>query len=228
MSSRTRVYAYLSVFSLLLKSKCHRHQIQIVVQYAFKRDSPGERHGTQAERMLAGSNQTRHLPNTMFRAGINPALQGGRGAPTTSGVVPPPPQVDLASVRDSGKMGYGGMMGFRGNQFGSVQPSSIPPPPPRRIPQIVPPPSVPGVIPPRPVLGISGIPQQRFNVQGGYGGFSMNPPPPPSRAQFPPVMPGGGGSAMWGKMPPQPPMSVPPPPPPPLPLPLYHNSECMN
>ncbi len=107
--------------------------MQIVVQYAFKRDSPGERHGSHAERMLSGSNQARHLPNTMLRAGVSPTLPGGvgggGGAPTASVVVPPPPsQVGLAAVSEGGKMGYRSMMGFGGNQFGSVQPPSIPPP----------------------------------------------------------------------------------------------------
>ncbi len=177
--------------------------------------------------MLAGSNPTRHLPNTMFRAGFTPALQArGGGAPTAGGAVQPTqPQVNLAaSVPDVGKReGYRGIMGLGGNQFGSVQPPSIPPPPPPRMPQIIPPPSVPGVIPPPRGVGMPVLPQQGFNVvQGGYGGFTVNPPrppPPPQQAQFPPVMPGGGSAAMWGKMPPPPPMAVPPPPPPPPPLP---------
>ncbi len=206
-----------------MKHYHHRH-VQIVVQYAFKRDTPGERHGSHAERMLAGSNQSRHLPNTMLRAGISATLRGGvggGGAPTANAGVPlPPSQVGLAAVSEGRKMGYSGMMGFGGNQFGSVQPPPIPPP---RLSQIVPPP-IPVAIPPPPRqgVGIPGLPQQVFNVPGGYGGFPVNsappPPPPPQQAQFPPVMP-GGGPAMWGKMAPPPPMTVPPPPPPPPPIP---------
>merc|ERR1711871_345539 len=44
----------------------------IVVQYAFKRDTPGERHGSQAERMLAASSaplSLRFKPNTNFSGG---------------------------------------------------------------------------------------------------------------------------------------------------------------
>lgn len=43
----------------------------IVVQYAFKKDTPGERHGSQAERMLAASNApaNRFKPNTNFSGG---------------------------------------------------------------------------------------------------------------------------------------------------------------
>jgi splicing factor 3B subunit 4 len=41
---------------------CNR---QIVVQYAFKRDAYGERHGTQAERLLAANNPLKFKPHTM-------------------------------------------------------------------------------------------------------------------------------------------------------------------
>ncbi|GLE01087.1 hypothetical protein PINS_up009900 [Pythium insidiosum] len=42
---------------------CNR---QIVVQYAFKKDSKGERHGSEAERLLAQSNPNRLKPHTRF------------------------------------------------------------------------------------------------------------------------------------------------------------------
>ncbi len=41
----------------------------IVVQYAFKKDTPGERHGSQAERILAASQPQRFKPNTHFSTG---------------------------------------------------------------------------------------------------------------------------------------------------------------
>lgn len=41
----------------------------IVVQYAFKKDTPGERHGSQAERLLASSQPSRFKPNTIFSGG---------------------------------------------------------------------------------------------------------------------------------------------------------------
>eukprot|EP01038_Epipyxis_sp_PR26KG_P010782 gene10782-14478_t len=41
----------------------------IVVQYAFKKDTPGERHGSQAERILAASNPQKFKPNTFFSGG---------------------------------------------------------------------------------------------------------------------------------------------------------------
>jgi splicing factor 3B subunit 4 len=45
---------------------CNR---SIVVQYAFKKESQGERHGSQAERMLAANNPNRVKPHTTFSAG---------------------------------------------------------------------------------------------------------------------------------------------------------------
>ena len=41
----------------------------IVVQYAFKKDTPGERHGSQAERILAASKPKKFKPHTHFSSG---------------------------------------------------------------------------------------------------------------------------------------------------------------
>lgn len=41
----------------------------IIVQYAFKKDSPGERHGSQAERILAATQPQKFKPNTIFSTG---------------------------------------------------------------------------------------------------------------------------------------------------------------
>mmetsp|Transcript_25841 Transcript_25841/g.24672 ORF Transcript_25841/g.24672 Transcript_25841/m.24672 type:complete len:392 (+) Transcript_25841:46-1221(+) len=41
----------------------------IVCQYAFKKDTPGERHGSQAERLLAASQPQRFKPHTIFSSG---------------------------------------------------------------------------------------------------------------------------------------------------------------
>jgi|EP01040_Poterioochromonas_malhamensis_P007984 splicing factor 3B subunit 4 len=46
----------------------------IMVQYAFKKDTPGERHGTQAERLLAAQQPRGILPNTAFGAPADPNL----------------------------------------------------------------------------------------------------------------------------------------------------------
>eukprot|EP01034_Spumella_vulgaris_P022378 gene22378-28500_t len=48
----------------------------IVVQYAFKKDTPGERHGSQAERILAASQPQRLKPNTHFSSGLGDVGQG--------------------------------------------------------------------------------------------------------------------------------------------------------
>jgi splicing factor 3B subunit 4 len=48
----------------------------IVVQYAFKKDTPGERHGSQAERILAASQPQRLKPNTHFSSGMGDVGQG--------------------------------------------------------------------------------------------------------------------------------------------------------
>lgn len=45
---------------------CNR---SIIVQYAFKKDSHGERHGTQAERILAASQPQKFKPHTHFSSG---------------------------------------------------------------------------------------------------------------------------------------------------------------
>jgi splicing factor 3B subunit 4 len=50
---------------------CNR---QIVVQYAFKKESKGERHGSQAERLIAANNPQRLKPHTMFGTGPLPGM----------------------------------------------------------------------------------------------------------------------------------------------------------
>lgn len=84
---------------------------QIVVQYAYKKESQGERHGSQAERLLAAEMQAQGAtlkPNTMFASSMSgaqtpmmPQMQPGMPqmatampqAPTMpmQGMPPPPP-----------------------------------------------------------------------------------------------------------------------------------------
>ena len=52
---------------------CNR---SIVVQYAFKKESQGERHGSQAERMIAASMPQRGKPHTLFSGGEGDAVSG--------------------------------------------------------------------------------------------------------------------------------------------------------
>lgn len=135
----------------------------ITVQYAFKKDGKGERHGTPAERLLAA------------QARKNNAL------PVTAR---PPPAPMAFGARPP-------MPGFQGpyqGQFAGVL--AQPPPPPGFTPQqtvipqgmpmqmgAMPHPGLPmGMPPPPPNM-------QMYNPQGGF------PPPPPQG--FPQGMPGG-------------------------------------
>lgn len=97
---------------------CNR---QIVVQYAYKKDSAGERHGSQAERLLASSNPNKLKPHTRFAA--LPGAPTGMPVPPPQMAIPPPPPVPAAMIPP-------------------------PPPPPGGIPP--PPPSSSAVPPPPP------------------------------------------------------------------------------
>lgn len=117
---------------------CNR---QIIVQYAFRKDTPGERHGTQAERILA-TNQTRIKPNALF-AGA--PVEGSVPPPLpmmTPGMPPPPPPLPTGFAFPPNPMLMPQMPGFG---YG------IPPPPPN-MPTM--PPMMPfmagGLIPPPP------------------------------------------------------------------------------
>merc|ERR1719201_2820584 len=76
---------------------------QVQVGYAFKRDSKTERHGSQAERLLAANNPARMQPNTLFGTGPEASAMPAMAPPpppmTACGAVPPPPP----------PMGFGGM-----------------------------------------------------------------------------------------------------------------------
>ena len=195
----------------------------IQVQYAFKKESKGERHGSQAERLLAASNPNKLQPHTMFSAGPGGAAQGGG----PEGYAPPPPPMPGAPM--------GG---------------APPPPPPMMMPPPPPPPMVrertvwcvcqvlsftllvslqgmppmmggfPGM-PPPPMMGMPpgmppGMPMGFPPPPPMMGGFPGMPPPPPG------MMPPGPPPMMMGGfpgMPPPPPGMMPPgmPPPPPPP-----------
>src|SRR5690606_36876552 len=61
----------------------------IVVQYAFKKETQGERHGSQAERLIAASNPSRLRPNTSFATAPYPPMAAS-AAPPVPGMAPPP------------------------------------------------------------------------------------------------------------------------------------------
>ncbi|OJJ04606.1 hypothetical protein ASPVEDRAFT_54742 [Aspergillus versicolor CBS 583.65] len=173
---------------------------QVSVQYAYKKDGKGERHGDQAERMLAAQARkhnvrppTQTLP-PQFTAPATPIVPG---AITNGDVSRPmstvPPDQGLGSTPQP--------VGFPPN-IASQQPLARPGPPPVSL--TTPPPGLPARPPPS---------------QAGYGGPQTflppgfnNPgqqPPFPSQAAPPPGFPTPNFGAPTG--------NSGPPPPPPLP-----------
>ncbi|TRM59849.1 hypothetical protein BD626DRAFT_506608 [Schizophyllum amplum] len=140
----------------------------ITVQYAFKKDGKGERHGTSAERLLAAQARknnalpagARPPPGPMgFNGPYQGQFAGALAAP------PPPP-------------------GFAPQQI--MQPPMGMAPPPMGMPMGMPPPGMP---PP-------GM-QMQMQMQGMQGMPGMMPPPPPNMPVYggfaPPPPPGFGG-----------------------------------
>lgn len=157
---------------------------EISVQYAYKKDGKGERHGDQAERMLAAQARKHNVQPT---AQPLPAGLFSGGAPNT-----PAAMIDT----DGGRPGsVGGFMNGRASMpNGNYQ--SVPPPQQQRPV----PPSQPLPAPP------SGLPARPPPSQAGYGGPQgflppgFNPPqqgfppsgaPPPPGFGPPPGMPPG-------------------------------------
>lgn len=139
---------------------------QITCQYAYKRDSPGERHGTHAERLLAAQRKAQQgnslQPHTLFASGPKQAPQAVGGQPP---------------LQQQQRMPGMGMTGFPtgGMPWGAMPPPppmyGVPPPPPMHYGGLLPPPpgvwsGAGGMVPPPPPT-ISGM-----NV-------GMPPPPPP-------------------------------------------------
>jgi splicing factor 3B subunit 4 len=134
----------------------------VSVQYAFKKDGKGERHGTPAERLLAAQARKN---NALPMAARPPP------APMAFGVRPPMPVP-----------GMGGPMQFQGPYQGAFAGALAPPPPPPGFtPQqtMVAPMGLPmynpasGMPPPPPPPGFGGLPPGF--MPPGYGG----PPPTP-------------------------------------------------
>lgn len=96
----------------------------IIVQYAFKKESQGERHGSQAERMIASSNQSMKIkPNTMF--------SGGEGEAVSSGAPMMPPGMSQGYAQHMAPpMMMGGPNSMMMQQQYYPGTSSVPPPPP--------------------------------------------------------------------------------------------------
>ncbi len=157
---------------------------EISVQYAYKKDGKGERHGDEAERMLASQAKKHNML---------PDVQQMPAQLLLNGSVPAAP---AAMLDGSGPMGLGMGMGappslppgFGGRPGGGY--NAVPPPQQR---QNIPLPSAP-----------SGLPQRPPPSQAGYGGpQDFHPPgfaPPPGFQQ--PMPPPGFGGPPPGFMPP--------------------------
>ncbi|GAO48665.1 RNA-binding domain-containing protein [Saitoella complicata NRRL Y-17804] len=144
----------------------------ITVTYAFKKDNKSERHGTEAERMLA----TQARKNNMLPAPAqNPATMfAGIAAPLTVGGPQPP----MPSGFPGGPPGFAPNAAAGGTPLNPMAPGFIPSGPPAGFPAApVPPPGY-------------GAPPPGFGAPGGYPG--MAPPAPPAGFGAPP-MPGYGG-----------------------------------
>jgi splicing factor 3B subunit 4 len=157
----------------------------ISVQYAYKKDGKGERHGDEAERMLAAQAKMHNVQPEMQQMPAQLLLNGG--------VLGAPSMMDSSPATPLG--GPPGNMppGFGGHPNGNY--NSVPPPQRQNAP-----------LPPPP----SGLPQRPPPSQAGYGGpHDFHPPgfaPPPGFPQNMPLPPGFAGG------PPQlPPGFMPPP-----------------
>jgi splicing factor 3B subunit 4 len=154
---------------------------QIVVQYSYRKDAPGERHGSAAERMLAASrhSKTTLKPHTHFAAAPGQVISRA----------PRPAMSQQAPQMAPQQMMMGGSQMMMG-------PGMMPPPVPPHMmmgPGMMPPPVPPhmmmgpGMMPPgmpMPPVGMMGMPpgmpMPPLPVGGGGGMMGAPPPPPPS------------------------------------------------
>jgi splicing factor 3B subunit 4 len=169
----------------------------IVVQYAFKKDGKGERHGDQAERMLA-SQAKKHNVQLPVQPQIfeqQPAIAAAAAAMMSGD-----PRGNMASPMNAGAPGFAPPMppGFQTSsphppgQGRGMPPSQNAPlaPPPSGLPAR-PPPSMSGYAPPNGYAPPPGFAPPGF---GGAGGPPSYPPgfgPPGGPPGPPPMMPPG-------------------------------------
>mmetsp|Transcript_24436 Transcript_24436/g.35910 ORF Transcript_24436/g.35910 Transcript_24436/m.35910 type:complete len:306 (-) Transcript_24436:231-1148(-) len=131
---------------------CNR---SISCQYAFKKESQGERHGSQAERMIAASMPQRFKPHTIFSGGEGEAPGSAGGMAAGAGMMMQPSQMAMPMPGMPPAYPMGGMPPMS---------MSMPPPPPMGMP--APPP-----MPPAPA------------APSAYG-MPVPPPPPPSSTGY--------------------------------------------
>ncbi|KAG7398667.1 Splicing factor 3B subunit 4 [Phytophthora boehmeriae] len=114
---------------------CNR---QVVVQYAYKKDSQNERHGSEAERLLAQRNPNKLKPHTLF------AFTNAAGGAPSNGMpmqAPPPPPMGAPQFNAAGYMGMG--MAPPPPPPAQSMGMAYPPPPPTAMMGIPPPPPPP-------------------------------------------------------------------------------------
>ncbi|GHJ87889.1 hypothetical protein NliqN6_4291 [Naganishia liquefaciens] len=148
----------------------------ITVQYAFKKDGKGERHGTEAERLLANQAKRNAVLPTGMATGANgfaPNIAGYQGQYAGALAPPPPPA------------------GFpMGTPMAQAPPMGMP-----VYPAATPMPGQFGAVPPPPPPMMSGMTPQGYPPQQAYG----MPPPmgmPPMMGGIPPPPPGFSASPM--------------------------------
>lgn len=139
----------------------------ITVQYAFKKDGKGERHGTPAERLLAAQARKNNAlpvaarpPPAPIQFGARPPMPGFQGpyqGQFAGALAAPPPPPGFTPQQT--------MMGPMGMPMGP--PGVMPPPPPGMVP--------PGMMPPPGMAPPMGMPPPSMQM---YGGFAPPPPPP--------------------------------------------------
>ncbi|WEW61872.1 Spliceosome-associated protein 49 [Emydomyces testavorans] len=176
---------------------------EISVQYAYKKDGKGERHGDQAERMLAAQARKHNVqPQSQV---LPPQITGGPA--------PPPPLTPAPVMTGEAPRPIGaGPPDFgagRGIPIANGAYANMPPQPPQPPHRPAPPPQP--VVAPLAAPPVTGLPARPPPSQAGYGGpapgFSAPPPPPPRFGQ--PAPPPGFGPPPVGSHGP-PPGQLPP------------------
>lgn len=128
---------------------------QITVQYAYKQDSPGQRHGSQAERLLAAEVKKQQGAQVLFRPNTNFAKQDGIA-------VAPPAAQAIA-------------LGIAPPMIATI-PTGVPPPP---LFSGIPPPPL-GSVPPPPLPGVGlAVPPPPLPSPMKYEDDIPRPPPGP-------------------------------------------------
>lgn len=171
---------------------------EITVQYAYKKDGKGERHGDQAERALAASGRTQGVEVTVQPLPPQLFTAGAPSAPAAMGNGAPPPMMDprsQAGMYAQSPVTPGGMgMGY----------NSVPPPQQQQQQQqrtqtpLQPPPAAAGV-PARPPPSAAG-----YNGPQGFAppGFGAPPGMPPNGFAPPGMPPAGFAPPGFGAPPP--------------------------